>query len=367
MKTKILFSTILFLTIIITLSGCAPGNQATGQVVRETAQTLKLGILLPLTGDAASYGENVKNGIELANKELNFNLVYEDGKCNGPDAVNAMRKLIEVDKVDAVIGELCSGATVPAQEIAKEAGVVMISPASTSPDLTDAGDHFFRTVPSDALQGAEAAKLVKELGYQSLAILHVNDDYGVGFDKVLRENFDNVLISESFEKESTDLRTQLTKINEKNPDAIYIISNSPAASGAALKQIKELGIEAQVMGSEGLKDDSVLESAGGAGEGLILTFLAPSNTIIGKQFKNRYTKEYGEDPPIFSAEAFDAMLALSKALEESDGTKEGLIKAMQEVNFEGASGTVDFDENGDVVKPYNVLKVENNQFMEFKQ
>jgi len=364
MKQQTLIKICLFFLLLLIIIGCSSNIPTTGGVVG--VNKIKVGILIPLTGDAASYGENVKNGIELANQELNFELVYEDGKCNGPDAVNAIRKLIEVDKVNAVIGELCSGATIPASEIAKAAGIVMISPASTSPDLTNAGDHFFRTVPSDALQGEEGAKLVKKLGYQSLAILHVNDDYGVGFNRVLKENFDNVVISESFEKEATDLRTQLTKIKEKTPDAIYIISNSPAAAGAALKQIKELGIEAQVIGSEGLKDQSVLDAAEGAADGMILTFLAPSNTIIGKQFKNRYVQEYTEDPPIFAAEAFDAMIALSRALDSED-IGEGLIKAMKGVVFEGASGTVDFDENGDVIKPYNVLKVENNKFIEFKQ
>ncbi len=353
--------------ILLVLYGCNLGNRVTGNVVANTEPTLKIGVLIPLTGDAASYGENVKNGIDLANKELGYTLVYEDGKCNGPDAVNAIRKLIEVDKVDAIIGELCSGATIPAAAIAKDANVLMISPASTSPDLSNAGEHFFRTVPSDALQGAEGAKLVKDLGYQNLAILYVNDDYGVGFEKVLRENFNNVVISESFEKEATDIRTQLTKIKEKSPDAIYIISNSPAAAGAALKQIKELGITAQSIGSEGLKDNSVLDAAEGAGEGLILTFLAPSDTVIGKQFKNKYKTAYEEDPPIFAAEAYDAMIAISNALFNSDGSREGLITAMEEIKFPGASGRIDFDENGDVIKPYSVLKVVNGEFVEFKQ
>lgn len=363
MKSRLLLPLTFLITLLIIFSGCGSKNQVTGQVVKEP---LKVGILIPLTGDAASYGENVKNGIELANNELNFKLIYEDGKCNGPDAVTAIRKLIEVNKVDAIIGELCSGATIPSSAVAKEANVLMVSPASTSPDLTNAGDHFFRTVPSDALQGVEGAKLVKNLGYKTLAVLHVNDDYGVGFNKVLKENFD-VGISESFEKEATDLRTQLTKIKEKNPEAIYIISNSPAAAGAALKQIKELGITAQVFGSEGLKDQSVLDAAEGAAENMLLTFLAPSKTLIGKQFVNRYKQEYKEDPPIFAAEAFDAMLAIEQALENSDGSRQGLIDAMNMVKFEGASGKVDFDENGDVIKPYNVLKVVNNEFVEFKE
>ncbi|MEK6922511.1 MAG: ABC transporter substrate-binding protein, partial [Nanoarchaeota archaeon] len=324
-KKSLLILIILVLGLFL-LYGC---GGITGKATAVGAQPkIKIGALMPLSGDAAAYGENVKQGIELALQGTNFEVFYEDSKCDGPDAVNAVRKLIDVDGVVAVIGELCSGATLSASPIAKEAGVVLISPASTSPDLSNAGDHFFRTVPSDALQGVEAAKLVKRLGYNSLAVLYVNDDYGVGFDKVLRENFDNVVISESFEKESNDLRTQLTKIKEKNPEAIYIISNSPSSAGVALKQIKELGITSQVFGSEGLKDESVLDAAEGAGEGILLTFIAPSNTLIGRQFANEFKETYNIEPPIFAAEAYDAVLALNEAVLNSDGSRQGIMNAM---------------------------------------
>ncbi len=356
----------IFFILSVIISGCNLTGKAIGIKTLQTPK-IKIGALLPLSGDAVAYGENVKKGLELALPDTNFEIVYEDGKCNGPNAVTAVRKLIDVDNVVAIIGELCSGASLAASPIAKEAGVTMISPASTSPDITTAGEHFFRTVPSDALQGVEAAKLVKDLGYKSLAVLYVNDDYGVGFDRVLKQNFDNVVISESFEKESTDIRTQLTKIKDKNPEVIYIISNSPSAAGAALKQIKELGITAQVLGSEGLKDNSVLVAAGSAAEGMLLTFIAPPKTLIGKQFTQRFKERYNTDPPIFAAEAYDAMLALNEAVINSDGSRQGIMKSMKDVSFEGASGTIDFDENGDVVKPYNVLKVENNQFVEFER
>ena len=353
----------MLFVLLFLIIGC--GSGVTGKAVADKQGLIKIGALLPLSGNAAAYGDNVKKGIELALANTDFKVIYEDSKCNGPDAVPAVRKLIDVDNVVAIIGELCSGASLAASPIAKEAGIAMISPASTSPDLTNAGEHFFRTVPSDALQGVEAAKLVKSLGYNSLAVLYVNDDYGVGFDNVLKGNFDNVVISESFEKEAIDLRTQLTKIKEKSPEAIFIISNSPRAAGAALKQVKELGISAHVFGSDGLKDQSVLDAAEGAGEGMILTFLAQPDTLIGKQFTQKFKEAYNMDPPIFAAEAYDAVLVLNEAVLKSDGTKVGIMWALNDISFDGASGKIDFDANGDVVKPYNVLKVENGRFVKF--
>lgn len=357
------FSGLILLIFVLFLTGCKDGL-ITGATTKETSA--KIGVLLPLTGDASAYGENAKKGVELALEGTNLEVVYEDGRCDGQQSVNAIKKLIEVDNVVAVIGEMCSGATLPASAVAKEAGVVLISPASTSPDLSKEGNHFFRTVPSDAFQGVEAANLVKRLGYQNLAVLYVNDDYGVGFDRVLKENFNNVVASETFEKQATDLRTQLTKIKDSGADAIYIVSNSPSAAGAALKQINELGIEAQIFGSEGLKDESVLEAAEGAAESLILTFLRAPQTLIGKQFVNRYKERYDGEPGIFVGESYDAVLALNEAILNSDGTREGIKNALREVEFEGASGLIKFDSNGDVQKSYTVLRVESGKSVDFE-
>ena len=145
------------------------------------------------------------------------------------------------------MAQLCSGATIPAAAVANEQKVVMVSPASTSPKLSEeGGDYFFRVIPSDSLQGDFGAKLVYEKGARKLAVLYSNEDYGVGFNSVLMESFPalggDVVASEAFEPKSTDLRTQLTKIKAAEPDAIYIISNSPDSAAAALKQIDELGL-----------------------------------------------------------------------------------------------------------------------------
>lgn len=332
----------------------------------EAVVTVKVGVIAPLTGDAASYGIGVKKGIELAKKDLkadNIELIFEDTKCDGKEAATAINKLISVDKVVATIGELCSGATLAAAPIAEQNKVVLISPASTSPKITTAGDYIFRTVPSDALQGAFGAKLVYDKGYRKLAVLYSNEEYGLGFNNVLMENFPklggSVVASEAFERGATDLRAQLTKIKAANPDAIYIISNSPDAAVAALKQIKELGINAAIFGSEGLKSEDIVSGAAEAAEGLVVTSVSAGS----ENFINRHRDVYGEDPGPFAAQGYDALKAIYLAVKKGAKTGEEIKNALYELSFDGASGHIDFDENGDVSGNYDVYVVENGKFV----
>lgn len=334
------------------------------------APSLKFGVMVPLTGDAASYGNSVKNAVMLAKKEAgadHVELVFADSKCEGKDAAAEVQKLISVNKVDAIIGELCSDATKAAVPIAEAAKVPMVSPASTAPDVTSLGSYIVRTVPSDALQGAFGAKLVSDKGLKKLAVLYVNNDYGVGFNDVLKREMPNhggeVVVSEAVEKQSVDMRTQLTKIKAAGPDALYIISNSPDTAGAALKQTKELGLEVTVFGSEGLKSQDVLDAAQGAAEGVLLTTVSGGS----QTFVDAHKAEYGEDPGPFAAQAYDAFKALFMASEQAFGEENddtvSFIDALMAVEFEGASGNIKFNETGDVQGNYIVFTVKDGAFV----
>ncbi len=333
------------------------------QVEQEVQQPIILGFMGPLTGDAAAYGQSIQRGVELAMEDLQVegvSVVIEDSKCDGREAVTVINKLISVNNAAAIIGEVCSGATLAAAPIAEQQEVVLISASSTSPDITGAGDFIFRTVPSDALQGAFGADLVRERGHETLAILYGNEDYGVGFKDVLEDSFTgSVVATEAFERGTADMRTQLAKIQAENPDAIYIISNSPDSAVAALEQITELGIDAEVFGSEGLKSDAVLEAAGTAAEGLIVTSVSFGNDA----FTAAHVVKYGEAPGPFAAQAFDAFTALAAAIDAGATTGPEIRDALYELSFQGVSGTIDFDTNGDIAGNYNIEQVQEGAFV----
>lgn len=354
----------------------APENQTT---LEPSKETVKVGVALPLSGDAAPYGVAAKKGVELALEKINseglitgkeLSIVYEDSKCSGTDGVTSMQKLATVDNVIAVVGEMCSSATVPMVPIADQNKVLMVSPASTAPTLSGSSKYFFRTVPSDELQGREAAKLLDSLGYSRVAILYVNDDYGTGFEGVLSREFEalggTVSASEAFSKEATDLKTQLLKIKITNPDSLFVISNAPTPAGLSLKQAKELSMDVQMFGSEGLKDKSVVDAAKGGAEGILVTYMeSPSESTVYQEFVAAHKTKYNEEPGVFAAESYDALMAIAMSLENSDGTTEGLINAMQGLSFDGASGKIDFDQKGDVVKDYAVFQVVNGEFVSY--
>lgn len=329
-------------------------------------EVVKIGVMMPLTGDVATYGQSVKTAVEYAASQAGLEqveIIFEDSKCEGKDAANAINKLINIDQVSVVIGELCSGATLAAAPIAEQNQVVLISPASTSPDLTDAGDYIFRTIPSDALQGAFAADLVNAQDARRLAIIYSNDDYGQGFEAVLRQKFSElggtVVASEAVERGSTDARTQLTKIRAASPDAVYIISNSTAATVAILKQMKEVGIvNIPVLGSEGLRSPDIIEGAGVAAEGLIVSSVSSGTS----EFISGYQEVYGSEPGPFAAQAYDAFMIIANAIKSGAATGTEIKDAISGITYEGASGTITFDTNGDVTGGYDVVIVNDGQF-----
>ncbi len=328
-------------------------------------EKIKVGLMLPLTGDAAAYGIGAKKGVDLAFDNLKVKgveLVVEDSGCDGKTAVNAINKLINVEKVVAIIGELCSSATLAVAPIAEKSKVVLISPASTSPVIADAGDYIFRTVPSDAKQGVFAANLMKKEGVKKLAVLYPNEDYGKGFNGVLKKSFKGggakIVADESFERGSTDLRTQLTKIRAKKPDALFLISNSPNAAIAALRQIRELNLKVRLFGSEGLKSKSISTATGA--DGLIITSVSPGTAA----FNTSHEKKFGEAAGPFSAQAYDAYESIARAIEGGAKTGQEVKNALYKLNFNGAAGKVKFDKKGEVGANYGIYVVRNGEFVE---
>jgi branched-chain amino acid transport system substrate-binding protein len=364
MKRIIVISMLLVAMLLVS---CGTSNTVEGEIqvdttVEETEEMVKIGVMGPLSGDAAAYGESVKKAVELAASDLgldNVELIFEDSKCDAKESVTAANKLVNVDGVVAIIGELCSSATLAAAPVTEAAGVPMVSPASTSPALTDAGEYLFRTVPSDALQGDFGADLVTEMGYERLAVLYVNDDYGIGFKEVLEAEFANVVAMEALESGSVDVRTQLTKIKNADADAVYIITNSPDSAVATLKQITELGLDVAVFASEGLKADAILEGAGDAAEGMLVTSVSTGSA----EFAAAHQAAYGEAPGPFAAQGYDAMYALGMAVENGAMTGEEIKDALSTMVFDGVSGKVQFDANGDVYGNYEVYVVTSGAFV----
>lgn len=333
----------------------------------EGSQEITVGAMMPLTGDAAPFGKNIKKGIEFAEQEIDgpeINIVYEDTKCKGKESAKAMRKLVSVDNAVSVIGEACSGATLAAAPIANRKKVPLISPASTSPKISDAGNYTFRTIPSDQIAAEFSADLIANRGHERLAILYSNEDYGLGYSNALEKAFENmgneVVSSQAFKRKTTDVRSQVSKAKQADPDAVFIVSNSPASSIAVLRQIEELGMDVKLFGSEGLKSPKIVGQAVGPSEGLTVV----STSKGTGNFIQRYNRTYGEEPGLFTAQAYDAYKAISLAIQNGATTSEEIEDQLRKISFQGATGEVSFDKNGDVQGGFKVFEARNGSFVE---
>ena len=344
---------------------------------KKEPEEIKIGAIFALTGDAAMYGESAKNGLELAIEELNKKLldkkitvVYEDNQGDPSKAVSSFQKLADVDKVKYIIGPLGTPEVLAVAPIAEKKKIIILTPTSSGPQLTQAGDYIFRNCMSDLIEGSALAEFVfKELKARTAGILYINNDYGIGLRDAFKKRFDvlggEILAEESFRRGDTDFRTQLLKIKFKNPHVLLLIGY--AEMGQILKQARELGIKIQVVSTSNFEMPEILEIAGNAAENIYYTYQGfdiESEEEVVKKFANSYRAKYNKEPDIFAALTYDAMKILAKAIERGGTDVENVKKELYGIkNFIGVTGKTSFDKNGDVIKPIGIKKVENGKFI----
>lgn len=352
-------------------------NKLTGFSIQDNEDNeIVIGFIGPLTGDAAILGEVEKNAAEIAIVEINqkggidgkkMRIIYEDGKCNGKDATAAANKLITVDKVK-ILFVVCSAENLAVAPIAEKNKVIQFAAWATHPDISNAGEYVFRSAVSDS-KTAELAATTIYKKYKHIGEIYELTDYSQGLHREFTKNFEMLggkVSSESFLSEATDMRTQITKILENNPEAIFVNPNTPIAGLIIIKEVRELGFQGQIYGNFFGSAPEVVESE--AAQGMIF-FSEPTieeNKIKGDLFE-KYKERYGKEPS-FSypvAARYDIMYILGEAIDFCNtDTDTACIKdyIYGIKNFEGALGTYSFDEQGDIVgvKP-SVVVIEDGK------
>lgn len=327
---------------------------------------ITIGFIGPLTGDAVSYGEPISNSVRMAVDDINeaggvngrmIEIIYEDGRCTSEDALNAAQKLVNIDGVKMIIGGVCSGETFALLPVAEEAGVVVISPSATSPDLTGVGRYFFRNAPSDDEGGRSLAQIVTET-HKKVALISEETDYAQGFARVFREsiflNGGEVVADENFAPETSDFRSILTKIKAAEPEAIFVNPQIEIAGGTIVKQARELGITAALFGSNVTGGAKSIEIAGDHIEGLVFIDapgLNPNNPKAAA-FLDGYRTRYGGEPGIefYTGSVYDIVSIFAQAIEmvgSADDTEALRDYISNMGNFNGVVGSYRFRPDGD--------------------
>jgi len=369
----------------------------------------RIGVLLPFTGALSEFGAAFRRAAELTQQHFSaagypIELVFADDETNPIPAVEAARKLVDVERAQVVVGGAASSVTIAvAESITIPKGIPQISYASTSPLITalpaDQGkDFLFRTCPSDALQGVILGKLAQELGFKTAAVLYVNNPYGKGLADAFKASFEK-RGGKLLESVPHDERTAPTYVAElrravaNKPDVLVAISY-PAHATIYLKEAVENNLIKQFLFVDGTKSLEIPKAVGAQNvEGMYGT--APGSVLSPSydRFVAEYSKQYGEVPPLpFMTNVYDAiavsglaMMALEAkgqritptgirdmlrtvANPPGDVVQPGaeslkqawdLLKQGKDINYEGAAGAIDFDKNGDVVTPIEVWRYVN--------
>jgi branched-chain amino acid transport system substrate-binding protein len=343
------------------------------------ADTIKIGAWLPMTGAVAAYGQDAWSGLQIAQEMKptilgkKVELVVVDTKSDKIEAANAMSRLIEKDKVVAVIGEMISGDTMAGGPIAEKAKIPVVSPTATNPLVTQGKKYVFRVCFIDPVQGEVAAKYaVNTLKAKRAAlIVDKSQDYCVGLGKFFKDYFTKLggkIVAETYcVTEDKDFSAQLSTIKPANPDIIYAPNYySPVA--LFTKQARELGIKAPILSGDGAQADELIQIGGKEIEGVALTghFNAKAATTkLAKDFIAGFEKKHSnKEPNAFHALAADAYFVLWDAISRAGSTKGEAIRAALATtkNFEAISGKLSIGEDGNAVKPMVINVVKNGKF-----
>jgi branched-chain amino acid transport system substrate-binding protein len=345
------------------------------------ADNIRMGVLAPLTGNIATFGQEQLNATKMAVEEINaaggilgrkIEIFAVDDENKPDQAAAATLKLINDNKVTVIIGGMSSSSTMAAAPIAQRAGVIMISPWSTNPKATAAGDYIFRACFSDDFQGSvQAGYAVKVLGKKRIAqLLDVSNDGSKGqgevFQKAAKALGAQLVAVESYSGGDRDFKSQLTKIKATNPDLIDL-PNYYAEDALIMNQEKELGLNVPNIGGDGNDSPDLIKIGGRGVEGFYFTnHYSPDDPRPEvKKFRAEYQRRFKEIPGAGAALSYDAVMLYKRGAEaakSADSAKvKDSLKKLKNITGLVTASSFTFDENRNGIKNAVILQVQNGK------
>jgi len=352
----------------------------------QSSDTIKIGANLEMTGSNATFGQSATNGAKLAIKQANekggvlgkkLELVVADNKSEAAEAANSMQKLISQDKVAAILAPIASSSVMAGAQVNNDGKVLAISPTASNPKVTvdpDTGkvrDYLFRASFIDPFQGAVMANFASKSLKGKTAALYIDtsSDYAQGLGQFFKETFikngGQIVSEEAYLAKDTDFKSTLTKIKSSNPDILFVPGYYQEV-GMIIKQAREIGINAAILGGDGWDSEKLPEIAGN--DALNNTFFAnhysPDDQSPAIQdFVATYKAEYGQVPDSFAVLSYDATMMIIKAIERAGSVDTVKIKdeMAKTKDFAGVSGLITLDEKHDAIKDAVVIEFKNGK------
>lgn len=374
----------LLLVAALMLAGCGGGGAEKKDAAQntESSDVIKIGVFEPLTGTNAAGGEMTVEGIKLANQLFpevlgkKVELIIVDNKSEKQEAANAVERLVSKDKVNVIIGSYGSSLSMAGGPIAKDAGIPVIGCSPTNPAVTLGNDYYFRVCFIDPFQGTVMANYaVEKLGAKTAAIVQdVQQDYSVGLNNYFEKSFkqltgnENAIVAKvNYNTGDKDFSSQLTSIKAKNPDVIFAPGNF-LESGILVQKARELGITCPILGGDTWEAQEFLDQVKTTKDIYFSTHFDSTQPVteMSQKFMDEYKKAYPDKQVnAFGALGFDTyILALDAITKANTAEPKAIRDALAATkDFQGATGIITLDANGDATKTAIIKKVADGQFV----
>lgn len=335
-------------------------------------------VSLPLSGDAATYGKLLKDGVEYGLSEINpdlrskMNVIFQDDKLSTKDAITILQQ--------ENIRNRLSAAMTTSTELAMNLGpicstdsIVLLPPIADGDKITQTGEFVFLMTPTSSYQGKELSEYIVREGLNTTAIVYLNDSWGNSlsseYELQYKANHGEVIIKEGIQPGQRDFRTLLLKIKKSNPQVILILLH-PTEMIPLMKQLREMALTSRIYGGDTFSNKELFtENVSELVQGVNFTLPSQPNNSISQKFKKGFFEKYQYEPDINTAAARDAIILLSVAIEKGaiDGNSIKSIFANPDFVFEGATGTIKWDKNRNVTsKKYKLYTIKGNEYLEIK-
>lgn len=371
-KIRYTFAAVFCIVLAVYFSACKQAS---------TENEILIGEYGSLTGSEATFGTSANNGLQMAVEDINkqggvlgkkIKLITEDNQGKTTETQTVVQKLINRDKVVAIIGEVASSRSKAAAPICQQSKIPMISPASTNPEVTQIGDYIFRVCFIDPFQATVMSKFaINSMKVKKVALLiDQKNAYATGLADFFRQKFTEmggeIIEEQKYSNQDKDFKAQLTAIKSKNPEAIFIPGYYTDVNLISI-QAREIGLNVPLFGGDGWESEKLTEGkAKDALEGCFFSTHVsaedPSPRV--QDFRKRYKEKHGIDPDANSMLGYDAGMLLFDAIKRANSTEGEKIKnaLAQTKDFMGVTGSITMNEQRNAVKPAVVLEIKDGQF-----
>jgi branched-chain amino acid transport system substrate-binding protein len=367
-RTRILLVAALLVSII----GCNPNRQ-------KKNETIKIGAILPLTGGAAFVGVPIKNAIQLKVDEFNITspnkieVIFEDSKADVKEAVSALEKL-RLQGIKVVLGPATSGEVLGLASVAEKNKIVLLSPSASAKNISNAGDYIFRNELSDDLGATIQAQLAyNKLQWRKVSILYTENDYGTGVKDAFETEFKKlggeVLNEIAFKGGTADFKTHILRLKSLKSEAVFVIAQ--AEYPLIVRQFVENDFSTNIYATPVFEDQSFIDQIGkDFANGIIYTYYGSfninSDDNIISDFVSAYKYRYQSNPSYYAALGYDNICIMIEALTSSNFDVNKVKSNLYLIqNFNGVTGNISFDKNGDVSKPVILKLVRDGKFTNY--